>query len=79
MRTEFIAEGTSGLVANQNYTTSNIVFFYLPTLYGLHKTQGAEWNGVVFLETNLQKNECKKSLPLAGLRKRTKQTKKYMA
>jgi hypothetical protein len=47
VRTEFIAKGTSGLVANQNYTISNIVFFYLPTLCGLRKTQGAEWN-VVF-------------------------------
>ena len=39
MRAEFIAKGTSGLVANQNDTTSNIVFFHLPTL-------GDEWNGV---------------------------------
>lgn len=78
MRTEFIANGTSGLVANQNYTTSNIVLFYFPTLYGLHKTQGAARNGV--LETNLQKFGCKKSLLiLTRLRKRTKHTKKYKA
>jgi hypothetical protein len=78
VRTEFIANGTSGLVANQNYTTSNIVLFYLPPLYGLHKTQGAARNGV--LETNLQKFGCKKSLLiLTRLRKRTKHTKKYKA
>jgi len=78
VRTEFIANGTSGLVANQNYTTSNIVLFYFPTLYELRKTQGAARNGV--LENNLQKFGCKKSLPiLTRLKKRTKHKKKYKA
>lgn len=50
--------------------------FYLPTFMGY--TRRRVPNGMVFLETNLQKNWCKISLLiLARLRKRTKHTKKY--